>query len=222
MKPLLTNGLISIGVGILVALALGSRHGFVALRDVLAAIYVFGAASYVVWALMWRLRRSPAPDVAEFNRRAHSFVGWGLLALIGLLAIACLARPSLMDSREIEDITIAVLNPQLNSSKRSGPIYIRLGPNGVLPEHVRQSLTAGRAPGSIAAWKDRPRESCAELEGTMRRRCDREDYIEVLGVDIPLWHLAQVRYRTAACGSSVLLIKGISRWHLVYWVQTCA
>ncbi|MBX5463858.1 MAG: hypothetical protein IRZ28_22565 [Steroidobacteraceae bacterium] len=127
-----------------------------------------------------------------------------------------------MDSREIEDITIAVLNPQLNSSKRSGPIYIRLGPNGVLPEHVRQSLTAGRAPGSIAAWKDRPRESCAELEGTMRRRCDREDYIEVLGVDIPLWHLAQVRYRTAACGSSVLLIKGISRWHLVYWVQTCA
>jgi hypothetical protein len=148
---------------------------------------------------------------------------WAPAAVILLTVAARAAAPFPYDGKDynqtVEESLIAVSHELSDKSD----LYVKI--DGVDPSAaVLTDLNSRSLPATFVPWSTRSssQDHCRQptLGAPVVGACMQDNFLSADLVSVPLWHVALVRVKTAACTAELTLVRG-DQWHVLSQRAAC-
>ena len=154
----------------------------------------------------------------------HAVFYWAPALLICAVVGARAAAPFPYGSADYtQTLTESLIKSAHELSGRSN-LYVKVG--GADPSvEMLADLNSRKLPLTFAPWSARSpkQDHCRALgEGaTANAICMADNFLAADLLSMPLWHVALVRVKTAACTAEMTLVQGSTLWHVVSQRTNC-
>jgi hypothetical protein len=90
---------------------------------------------------------------------------------------------------------------------------------------ILTELNSRKLPPTFVPWSARSpkQDHCRVLaaDAEVGGACMQDNFLSADRLSIPLWHVALVRVKTAACTAELALVRGVTQWHVVSQRAVC-
>jgi hypothetical protein len=154
----------------------------------------------------------------------HAVAYWAPVLIICLAVGARAAAPFPYRSTDsTQTLSESVITVAHELSDKSD-IYVKV--DGSDPSaDILTELNGRRLPLNFAPWSARSpnNDHCRALAGgaVVIGTCMQDNFLSADLLSMPLWHVALVRVKTAACSAELTLVQGAAQWHVVSQRATC-
>jgi hypothetical protein len=154
----------------------------------------------------------------------HAVAYWAPVLIICLAVGARAAAPFPYGSaNSTQTLTESVIAVARELSDKSD-LYVKVD-GGDPSADILTELNSRKLPLNFAPWSARSpdQDHCRALAGgaVVIGACMRDNFLSADLLSIPLWHVALVRVKTAACSAELTLVQGAALWHVVSQRATC-
>ena len=154
----------------------------------------------------------------------HAVAYWAPVLIICLAVGARAAAPfpygSANSAQTLTESVVAVARELADKSD----LYVKVD-GGDPSAEILTDLNSHKLPLNFAPWSARSpdQDHCRALAGgaVVIGTCMRDNFLAADLLSMPLWHVALVRVKTAACSAELTLVQGVDQWHVVSQRTAC-
>ena len=159
-----------------------------------------------------------------FKTLFHASMYWAPMLLVCLLIAARVLAPFPYNGADYTEPLVASLNAVAQESAYRNELYVKIDGHDPSPE-ILADLNGRQLPATFSAWSARSTayDHCrpSTFNEPVLGACMRDNFLSADFLSMPLWHVALVRVKTAACSAELTLFRGATLWHVMSQKSVC-